>query len=66
MFRWEALQKCGDCARDLADEAGEAGDFLLGAGAWTEELACDVAAMSEADDDCDMASAADAMHHGAA
>ena len=55
-----------NCARDLADEAGEAGDFLLGAGAWTEEFACDVAAMGEADDDCDMASAADAMHHGAA
>ena len=40
--------------------------FLLGAGAWTEEFASDVAAMGEAADDRDMASVADAMHHGAA
>ena len=64
VFVWRPVVH--NCARDLADEAGEASNFLLGAGAWTEEFASDVAAMGEAADDRDMASVADAMHHGAA
>ena len=62
-----------ECARDLADEAGEAGDFLLGTGAWTEEaraveFARTLTALAEADHARDISSAMgmNAARHDAA